>query len=182
MLCPNIFCFQNLSQKCFDEFLLRKTNKNAFFALFRHQMGSKSLRNTVFLLAASNYPYLDTLPNSLAIRFIYMFADQVRLGQPLCCNAFYTHFCITYMFADQARLGSTLCCNAFHTHFSIIYMFDDQVRLGQALCCNAFYNHIRLWGSFFYHWWSPQYQVPTEKIFQVFNKKFRTKTPNFHNH
>ena len=28
-------------------------------------MGSKSLRNTVFGLPASNYPYLDTLPDSL---------------------------------------------------------------------------------------------------------------------
>ena len=28
-------------------------------------MGLKSLRNTVFGLAASNYPYLDTLPDSL---------------------------------------------------------------------------------------------------------------------
>ena len=108
-----------------------------------------------------------------------MFADQVRLGQPLCCNAFYTHFCIIYMFADQARLGSTLCCNAFHTHFSIIYMFDDQVRLGQALCCNAFYNHIRLWGSFFTIGGHHNIRYPPRKYFRFSTKNLGQKTPTF---
>ena len=46
----------------------KKTPKNAFFANFGHYMEAKSIRNTVFGLAVSNYPYLDTFPDSLPFR------------------------------------------------------------------------------------------------------------------
>ena len=47
---------------------LRKPQKNAFFAIFAHEMGSKSLKNNVFGLAASNDPYFDPSHTSLALQ------------------------------------------------------------------------------------------------------------------
>ena len=49
-------------------FYQAKREKNMFFAIFGHQMGSKSLENTGFWFAASNYPYLDTSTKTQLIR------------------------------------------------------------------------------------------------------------------
>ena len=44
------------------------SKKSVFFAIFTHEMGSDSLKNNVFRLAASNYPYFDPSHTSLALQ------------------------------------------------------------------------------------------------------------------
>ena len=56
------FFLHNLSQKCFDEFLLKRTMKQSVFAIFGHYMGSKSLENTVFGLTACQNIGIVTYP------------------------------------------------------------------------------------------------------------------------
>ena len=68
ILYTNIFCYHDLSPKCLGDFLLRKTRKNAFFAIFAHEMGSQLLKNNVFGLTASNYPYFEPSHTSLALQ------------------------------------------------------------------------------------------------------------------
>ena len=55
------FCFHDPIKKFSCDFLLRKTRKNAFFAIFAHEMGSQLLKNNVSGLTASNYPLFWTL-------------------------------------------------------------------------------------------------------------------------
>ena len=49
-------------------FYQEKLQKDVFFAIFAQKMRSKSLKNNVFGLAASIYPYFDPSHTSLALQ------------------------------------------------------------------------------------------------------------------
>ena len=55
--CPNIFCFHNLSQKCFDEFLLSKTRKKkCVFCHFRPLDGIEITQKHRFMTRSVQLP------------------------------------------------------------------------------------------------------------------------------
>ena len=105
---------------------------------------------------------------------IYMFDDQVRLGQALCCNAFYNHIRlwgsvftigghhnIRYPPRKYFRFSTKNLGPKPPTFITIeeIWVLRKSKIIQTGLVLISVLD--------FYHWWSPQYQVPTEKILVV---------------